>query len=93
MATNIMPIVKFYVAKTNYKQGTVVDFSSVSADAAIIDFTATPNLVKQFAHVVHEPDGNFTVTYSDQATFNATKTARALSQNGNQNVNQLQAKM
>lgn len=76
MATNIMPIVKFYVSKNSSRQGTVVDFASESLVAALVDFTAPANQGKQFATVIHQINGNFIVTYSDQAGFNASKEAR-----------------
>jgi hypothetical protein len=97
MATNIMPIVKFFVSKNNSTQGTVVDFASESLAAGLIDFTDPANQGKQFANVSHDPNGLFTVSFSDQAKFNADLEARARSrQNGTlagQDVAELQSKM
>jgi hypothetical protein len=44
MSTNILPIVKFYVSKSDFVQGTIVDFQSVSKVAGLIDFSSGPGL-------------------------------------------------
>ena len=96
MATNIMPLVKFYVSKNSSKQGTVVDFASESLKAGVIDFTAPANQGKQFANVSHEANGEFIVTFSDQAMFNASQEARlSAKRNGSgfQDISELQSKM
>jgi len=97
MATNIMPIVKFYVSKNSSKQGTVVDFASESLNAGVMDFTLPANQGKPFVYVTHEATGAFTVTFSDQATFNLNKEARLSSKRsgtyGSPDVAMLQSKI
>jgi hypothetical protein len=44
MTTNILPIVKFYVSKSDFVQGTIVDFQSESKVAGIIDFSSGAGL-------------------------------------------------
>jgi hypothetical protein len=44
MSTNILPIVKFYVSKSDFVQGTIVDFQSESKVAGLIDFSSGPGL-------------------------------------------------
>jgi len=71
MATNILPIVKFYVAKANYIQGTVVDFQSVSKLAGVIDFSSGAGLGMFAAIITHNPNGSFSTVYRSQANYNS----------------------
>lgn len=54
---DVQPIVKFYVNTGSYKPGTVVNFSTSSATAALCDATAG----KMLFHVTYNADGTWTV--------------------------------
>lgn len=55
--TDVQPIVKFYVNTGSYKPGTVVNFTTSSATAALCDATRGQLLF----HVTYEQDGTWTV--------------------------------
>lgn len=58
---DITPVVKFFVADGLYQEGAVIDYSTASANSAVIDFSGTSCTT---ATVVQDDQGNFKVTYS-----------------------------
>lgn len=57
---NVTPVVKFYVADGLYQAGQIIDYSAVSKNCAVIDFTGLP---QTSATVIQADNGTFTVTY------------------------------
>lgn len=76
-ATNITPVVKFYISKSAYQASTVVEFSSFSEDAAVIDFSSGAGRGTFMATVFHLNDGTFTVTYQSSASAAVALEAKA----------------
>ncbi|KAN0095991.1 hypothetical protein V8E51_014796 [Hyaloscypha variabilis] len=73
MNTQIFPIMKFYIGQYDLEAGTVVDFQSVSSDAAVIDFSGGPGYGQYTAIVRQDLNANWNVTYGS-----STVTAAAL---------------
>ncbi|RSM05074.1 hypothetical protein CEP52_006513 [Fusarium oligoseptatum] len=63
MTTNIQPVVIFYVLKVMQRTVKNVNYQSFSTKPGVVDFTNRDGQGHYAARVVHEKNGDFTVTY------------------------------
>ncbi|KAI8723006.1 hypothetical protein NCS52_00155200 [Fusarium sp. LHS14.1] len=63
MTTNIQPIIKFFVLKVQQRSSDGVNYQSFSRKPGVVDFTTGDGKGLYTARVVHEKNGDFTVTY------------------------------
>lgn len=63
MTTNVQPIVKFFVLKVKQGSSDGVNYQSFSTKPGVVDFTTGDGQGLYTARVVHEKNGEFTVTY------------------------------
>jgi len=77
MNTQITPVMKFYIGQYDYEAGAVVDFQSVSSDAALIDFSSGAGYGQYTAIVTQDLNANWSVTYGSSAVTTAALQAIA----------------
>jgi hypothetical protein len=63
MTTNVQPVVKFFVLKVKQGSSDGVNYQSFSTKPGVVDFTTGDGQGLYTARVVHEKNGDFTVTY------------------------------
>lgn len=57
---NITPVIQFYVADGSYAPGSIIDVTTASTNAGMINFTSRAETT---AVATQEPDGSFSVNY------------------------------
>ncbi|KAJ6001002.1 hypothetical protein N7481_001411 [Penicillium waksmanii] len=61
--TQIKPKMKFYISRTEYPASFIVDFTSISRNAGVVDFESGEGRNKHFAIVRYTKNGDFQVDY------------------------------
>ncbi|KAE8132759.1 hypothetical protein BDV38DRAFT_274872 [Aspergillus pseudotamarii] len=65
MKIQLTPKMKFYILESIFEAGVIVDYQSVTREAAVIDFTLGKGAGKFYAVVTQDDTGKFTVQYFD----------------------------
>ncbi|KAJ5413770.1 hypothetical protein N7509_000397 [Penicillium cosmopolitanum] len=65
--TQIKPKMKFYISRAEYPASFIVDFTSISRNAGVVDFSSGEGQNKHFAIVRYTKNGDFKVDYHKQS--------------------------
>lgn len=63
MRVSVKPKFRFFVSESHQLAGEIVDYTSVSNNAAEIDFSNGPGLGMTYARVIQDNTGTFDVKY------------------------------
>lgn len=61
MRTSIKPNLRFFISRSSYKPGTIVDFRAITRNAGVVDFSDGEGKGKYFAIVTYDRLGIFNV--------------------------------